>query len=254
MRILLIGFGAMGGGLLKGWKPFYDVTIVDPFKQDCAKSVEELPANYCPDVAIIAVKPQVLDKVLPAYAKFADTLFISIAAGVRLEHYTEWLGAQARVIRMMPNLPAMVGESASAYVLNKNCAHADEKTAIELFEKVGIVEKLNNQDQFDAVTALSGSGPAYVYYLCECLEQAAIELGLDSVFAKRFARQTIMGAAATLKELPDEAAQLRANVTSKGGTTQAALEVLMKDNQLQTLFSKALEAAKNRALELAKSL
>jgi len=84
MRILLIGFGARGGGLLKGWKPFYDVTIVDPFKQDCAKSVEELPANYCPDVAIIAVKPQVLDKVLPAYAKFADTLFISIAAGITI--------------------------------------------------------------------------------------------------------------------------------------------------------------------------
>jgi len=253
MRILLIGFGAMGGALLKGWKPFYNVTIVDPFKEGCAKSAEELPVDYHPDVVIIAVKPQTLDEVLPAYAKFADTLFISIAAGIRLEHYAEWLGAQARVIRVMPNLPAMVGESASAYVLNKNCTQADEKTAIELFEKVGIVEKLNNQDQFDAATALSGSGPAYVYYLCECLEQAAIELGLDSAFAKRFARQTIVGAAATLKELPDEASQLRENVTSKGGTTQSALEVLIKNNQLQTLFSKALQAAKNRALELTKS-
>lgn len=252
MRILLIGFGAMGGALLKGWESFYDVTIVDPFKDGCVNSFEELPTDYQPDVAIIAVKPQVLAQVMPSYAKFSDTLFISIAAGVQSESYTGWLGSKIRLARIMPNLPVLVGEGANAYVLNQNCTEHDDKVVVKLFEKVGIVERLTHEELFDAVTALSGSGPAYVYYLCECLEQTAVKLGLNAELAKRFARQTIIGAAATLKELPIEASQLRANVTSKGGTTEAALKVLMHNNQLQDLFSTALGAACKRAQELAK--
>ena len=151
----------------------------------------------------------------------------------------------------MPNLPVIVSQGASAYVLNKNCTNKDDAIVSALFEKVGIVEKLANEDLFDAVTALSGSGPAYVYYLCECLEQAAIELGLEQDFAMRFSRQTIIGAAATLKELPASAEELRVNVTSKDGTTEAALEVLMGSNNLQNLFSNALKSAYKRAHELA---
>ncbi len=251
MQILLIGYGAMGGALLKGWEPFHTLTIVDPFKEGCAKSIEELPLTYSPDVVIIAVKPQMLGEVMPAYAKFNDALFISIAAGIRSNRYLTWLGTKARVSRVMPNLPVLVGQGASAYVLNENCTTADDNVVRDLFEKVGIVEKLASEYLFDTVTALSGSGPAYVYYLCECLEQAAIELGLEQQLAERFARQTLIGAAATLKELPTDASQLRANVTSKGGTTEAALEVLMDNNHLQTLFSTALKAAHKRAQELA---
>ncbi len=252
MHVLLVGYGAMGGALLKGWEIFCKVTIVDPFKQGCAKSIDELPASYYPNVIVIAVKPQMLEQVMPAYTKFQNALFISIAAGMPSKHYAQWLGEKVRLSRVMPNLPVIVSQGASAYVLNENCTSNDDTIVSTLFEKVGIVEKLANENLFDAVTALSGSGPAYVYYLCECLEQAAIELGLEQGFAKQFARQTIIGAAATLKELPISAEELRANVTSKGGTTEAALGVLMDNNHLQTLFLTTLKAAHRRAQELAK--
>ncbi len=251
MHVLLVGYGAMGAVLLKGWEAFCSVTIVDPFKQGCAKSIDELPTDYSPNVIVIAVKPQMLAEVIPAYAKFQDALFISIAAGVPSKRYIQWLGEKVRLSRVMPNLPVIVSQGASAYVLNENCTNDDDTIVSTLFEKVGIVEKLANENLFDAVTALSGSGPAYVYYLCECLEQAAIELGLDQDFAMRFSRQTIIGAAATLKELPASAEELRVNVTSKGGTTEAALEVLMGSNNLQNLFSNALKSAHKRAHELA---
>jgi pyrroline-5-carboxylate reductase len=251
MQILLIGYGAMGSALLKGWEPFHRLTVVDPFKEGCAKSLEDLPPTYAPDVIVIAVKPQMLAEVMPAYAKFSHALFISIAAGIKSERYLTWLGTKIRVSRVMPNLPVLVAQGASAYVLNENCTVADDEIIRDLFEKVGLVEKLPDENLFDAVTALSGSGPAYVYYLCECLEQAAVELGLDRQFCQRFARQTIIGAAATLKELPPLPAELRTNVTSKGGTTEAALGILMQGNQLQTLFSTALKAAHKRAQELA---
>lgn len=254
MQILLVGYGAMGSALLKGWELFYDITIVDPFKEGCAKSLDELPSSYSPDVIIIAVKPQMLDRVMPAYVKFSHSFFISIAAGVKSERYLEWLNTRIRFCRVMPNLPVSVAQGASAYLLNENCTIDEEKIVCDLFGKVGLVEKLVREDSFDAVTALSGSGPAYVYYICECLERVAVELGLDPEFAQKFARQTIIGAAATLKEASILPAQLRSQVTSKGGTTEAALNVLMGDNSLQLLFSKALKAASDRSRTLATTL
>ena len=253
MQILLIGYGAMGGALLKGWEAFYHLTVVDPFKENCAKSIEELPEDYSPHVIIIAVKPQILDQVISPYAKFNKSLFISIAAGIPYENYLKWLGAKSRLCRVMPNLPVMVSQGASAYVLNENCSSADDGIVKNLFEKVGIVKKLDSEGLFDAVTALSGSGPAYVYYLCECLENAGIELGLEPEFAAQFARQTIIGSALTLKESASAPSLLRTNVTSPKGTTEAALKVLMHENNLQKIFSNALRAAHDRARELAKS-
>ncbi|MCE2716357.1 MAG: pyrroline-5-carboxylate reductase [Pseudomonadota bacterium] len=252
MRILMIGHGAMGSALAKGWASAYELTVVDPFKEGCAK-FEYLPPDYYPDVVVIAVKPQALEEIMPPYAKFKHCLFISIAAGVLTKRFKKWLGDDIRLARVMPNLPVVVKEGACAYLLNENCTKADEEVVEALLKKVGIFEKLKNEKLFDVVTALSGSGPAYVYYLCECLEIAGKELGLTEDFARKFARQTIIGTAVTLKELPEEdAPTLRANVTSKGGTTEAALEVLMNKSSLQTLFSKALRAACERSEELAK--
>jgi pyrroline-5-carboxylate reductase len=253
MQILMIGLGAMGSALLKRWGLNYNFTVIDPFKENCLESIDALPLDYTPDVVLIAIKPQELAETLPAYARFSQALFISIAAGVTCKRYQELLG-DARLSRVMPNLAVQVGESASAYVLNENCTEADDALVHELFAQVGVVKKLTDERLFDAVTALSGSGPAYVYYLCETLSDAAQHLGLDAEFADEFARQTIIGAAATLKELPESAAQLRANVSSKGGTTQAALNVLMVGDALQTLFSKALTAARNRGQYLARNL
>lgn len=251
MQILLIGYGAMGSALLKGWEELHSITVIDPFKEGCVNSLEDLSSTYSPDVIVVAVKPQMLADIMPAYAKFNRALFISIAAGVKSERYLTWLDTKARISRVMPNLPVLVAQGASAYVLNENCTAADDQIVSDLFEKVGLAEKLPHEYLFDAVTALSGSGPAYVYYLCECLEQVAIELGLDQQFSQRFVRQTIIGAAATLKELNTLPAELRTNVTSKGGTTEAALSILMQGNQLQSLFSTALKAAHKRAQELA---
>lgn len=252
MRILIIGHGAMGSALAKGWSDSYELAVVDPFKQGCAK-FEHLPPDYYPDVVVIAVKPQVLEEVMPPYSKFKHSLFISIAAGVLTKRFKKWLGDDVRLARVMPNLPVIVKQGACAYILNENCSEADGEVVEALLKKVGIFEKLKNEKLFDAVTALSGSGPAYVYYLCECLELAGVELGLTADFARKFARQTIIGTAVTLKELPeDDASTLRANVTSKGGTTEAALEVLMNKSSMQKLFSTALEAACKRSQELAK--
>ena len=253
MQILVVGLGAMGSALVKRLESNYDFTIIDPFKENCLESIDALPVGYVPNVVLITIKPQTLAEILPMYAKFNNALFISIAAGVTCKRYQELLG-DVRLSRVMPNLAVQVGESASAYVLNENCTEADDTLVNQLFSQVGILKKLNDERLFDAVTALSGSGPAYVYYLCEVLSDAAQHLGLDAEFADQFARQTIVGAAATLKELPDSAAQLRANVTSKGGTTQAALNVLMVGDTLKTLFSKALTAARNRCQYLARNL
>ncbi len=248
----MVGMGAMGCALFKQWQ-VYEITVIDPFKEDCLKAIDELPFGYRPDVVLVAVKPQDLAEILPAYAKFNHALFISIAAGVKCERYQIWLG-EARLSRVMPNLAVQVGESATAYMLNNHCTDADATLVHALFTQVGLVKKLADERLFDAITALSGSGPAYVYYLCETLSDAAQHLGLDQEFADAFARQTIIGAAATLKALPDSPGQLRADVTSKGGTTQAALNVLMVGDALQTLFSKALTAARNRGQYLARNL
>ncbi len=253
MQILVVGLGAMGSALVNKWKTSYKLTIIDPFQENCLESIDALPINYTPDIILIAIKPQSLAEVLPEYAKFRNALFISIAAGATCKRYQELLG-DVRLSRVMPNLAVQVGESASAYVLNENCTESDDTLIDQLFLKVGILKKLENEKLFDAVTALSGSGPAYVYYLCECMEASAKELGLDAEFAEKFARQTIIGAAATLKELPDSAAQMRANVTSKGGATQAALNILMVGSAMQTLLSKALTAARNRCQYLARKL
>lgn len=252
MRILIIGFGAMGQALVKGWNDAYELTVIDPFKEGCAK-LEHLPSDYYPDVIIIAVKPQILEEVLPAYTKFKHSLFISIVAGIPMHQFTKWLSDETRLARVMPNLPVIVKEGTCAYMLNDNCTESDREIVEVLLKKIGIFEELQDEKLFDAVTALSGSGPAYVYYLCECLEIAGKEFGLTSDFAEKFARQTIIGAAATLKKLPeDNASTLRKNVTSKGGTTEAALKILMKNKNFQTLFSTALTAAHKRSQELAK--
>lgn len=247
----MVGCGAMGGALLELWQPHYQVTIIDPFKEKCLKSIGDLPLGYEPELVLIAIKPQVLSEVLPDYARFKNTLFISIAAGVQLERYGTWLG-NIRLVRIMSNLAVQVSAAASAYMLNENCTVTDERLVLSLFAKAGLVHKVNDESWFDTITALSGSGLAYVYHLCECLGNAAQELGLNEHLAAIFARQTIIGAAAMLKTLPDSPAQLRKNVTSNGGTTEAALNVLGRDGAMQTLFAKALAAARDRSQELAK--
>lgn len=252
MKILIVGCGAMGGALLKGWEKYYDLSVIDPTKSSF-KNLSDLADDYVPNIIVLAVKPQLLATVLLEYSKFKSSLFISVAAGVRISFYEKIIGLDIKIVRVMPNLAVQVGEGASAYVANNNCTHSDIKTVNELFNKVGLVKPLADENMFDAITALSGSGPAYIFYLSECMAEAAINLGLDRDLAYQFARQTIVGAGFTLKHNENSLENLRANVTSKGGTTESAVNVLMHENQLQNIINLALSAAQKRALEMANS-
>ena len=240
----------MGGALLKGWEKHYELSVINP-KKSALKNLDDLGSDYIPNIIVLAVKPQLLATILPAYSKFKSSLFISVAAGVRLSFFEKIMGLDVKIIRVMPNLAAQVGEGASAYIANKNCTSIDIKNINELFNKVGIVKPLADENMFDTITALSGSGPAYVFYLGECMAKAAIDLGLDRELAYQFARQTIIGAGFTLKHNENSLENLRANVTSKGGTTEAALNVLVHENRLQNIIDSALSAAQKRALEMA---
>lgn len=253
LNILVVGCGVMGSALIKSWQLNYHITVIDPSKPEAYKSVNDLEANYIPDVIVISVKPQLLVEILPLYIKFKTSLLISIAAGVRINCYEQVMGENIKMIRVMPNLALQVGEGISAYLANQNCSANEIKLAEELFSKFGIVEKLHDENLFDVVTALSGSGPAYVFYLCECMTKAGISLGLSDEIAYAFARQTIIGSGALLKasDLPPQ--QLRQNVTSKAGTTEAALKVLMADNGLENIMHATVQAAFERAQQMAKT-
>ncbi len=203
------------------------------------------------DIIIIAVKPQDIDGVLECMSAWAGKkLVISIAAGITTPYLEKKLGAGARVIRTMPNMPAQIGEGITAVCGGKSVKSADIKLAQRIFNCVGktiIVE----ESLIDAVTAVSGSGPAYVFLFVECLMRAAGSFGFDEKTAKELVYQTLLGSAHLLAQSKDSAAELRAKVTSKGGTTQAAADVFTAHN-IEKVFIEALEAAKKRAGELAK--
>jgi pyrroline-5-carboxylate reductase len=179
------------------------------------------------DVLILAVKPQMMDQAVQALGPIdpAKTLFVSIAAGISIGHLQSLLGDKTRVVRVMPNTPALVRAGAAGIAPSPNCTDEDIERVRAIFESVGIVEQVTEQ-AMDIVTALSGSGPAYFFYLVECMTEAAVHAGLSPDQARRLAVQTLFGAGRLLAESGESAATLRERVTSKGGTTEAALKTL----------------------------
>jgi pyrroline-5-carboxylate reductase len=266
--LILAGAGKMGGALLEGWiakglKP-EAIIIVEPeaairdahARRHGVKALAHpnaLAANLQPDVIVLAVKPQVMDTVVGDYARFAGTgaAFLSIAAGKTIGGFEARLGGSAAIVRAMPNTPAAVGRGISVLCANRNVAAAQRRRCQELMEAVGEVCWTEAETDMDAVTAVSGSGPAYVFLLAECLAEAGIDAGLAPELAKRLARATVAGAGELLHCAPEPAEVLRKNVTSPGGTTAAALEVLMGAGGLKALLSKAVAAATQRSRELA---
>jgi pyrroline-5-carboxylate reductase len=263
--LILVGAGKMGGSMLEGWlkvgmKP-EGVTVVDPrpseeMTQFCrTKGISLNPANpAAADVLILAIKPQMLDEAAPTLNGYLGpkTLIISILAGKTIADLRSRLPASSAIVRAMPNLPASIGRGATGAAVNEKVSETQRLTADALLSSNGIVEWLPSEDLIDAVTALSGSGPAYVFHLVECLADAGTAAGLPPDLAQRLARATVTGAGELLfqSELPP--ATLRQNVTSPGGTTAAALEVLMREpNGLKALMHEAVAAAKRRAEELA---
>ncbi|MCB2101382.1 MAG: pyrroline-5-carboxylate reductase [Rhodobacterales bacterium] len=266
--LLLVGCGKMGGAMLDGWLARGldpdRVWIVEPNAETAADlasrlgvhtlaGADGLPADLKPDVVLFAVKPQVMDQAMPPYARLAgpDTVFLSIAAGRTLASFGAALGDHALVVRSMPNTPAAVGRGITVCCAGPGVTEAQRALCQSLLEAVGAVDWVEDESLIDAVTAVSGSGPAYVFLLTECLARAGARLGLPPDLAARLARATVSGAGELMHQAPDDPAVLRQNVTSPGGTTAAALAVLMDDDGLQPLMDAAVTAAERRSRELA---
>ncbi|HEU6443270.1 MAG TPA: pyrroline-5-carboxylate reductase [Microvirga sp.] len=263
--LVLVGAGKMGGSMLEGWlkvgmKPS-GVTVIDPRPSEemvrfCTeKGIALNPADpSVPEVLVLAIKPQMLDEAAPALDGYLGprTLIISILAGKTIGDLKSRLPAASAIVRAMPNLPASIGRGATGAATNAEVSEDQRLTADALLSSNGIVEWLPSEDLIDAVTAVSGSGPAYVFHLVECLTEAGAAAGLPADLAGRLARATVTGAGELLFQSDLPPATLRQNVTSPGGTTAAALEVLMRDpDGLKGLMREAVAAAKRRAEELA---
>ncbi|MDV7142237.1 pyrroline-5-carboxylate reductase [Tropicimonas sp. TH_r6] len=260
--LVLLGCGKMGSAMLQGWLadgfPPEAVTVVDPNPSDwlAAQGVRlnaTLPER--PAIVLVAVKPQMMAEALPSLAALGggETLFLSVAAGTPIAFYESVLGAATPVIRAMPNTPAAVGRGITAIVGNARTSAAEMDLAKHFLSAVGQVIRLEGEAQMDAVTGLSGSGPAYLFHMVEAMARAGMAQGLPEDLAMQLARATVAGAGELLHQSEESAAQLRINVTSPNGTTAAGLEVLMDEvTGLPRLMEKVVAAAADRSRELAK--
>lgn len=262
--LVLVGAGKMGGSMLEGWLANgmapEGVAVLDPRPSDemtrlCQERGIALNPTTpgAPEVVVLAIKPQLLDDAAAQVNAILgpQTVLVSVLAGKTIGDLRARLPAATAIVRAMPNLPASIGRGATGAAPSGEVTEQQRRAADALLRCVGIVEWLESEDLIDAVTALSGSGPAYVFHLVECLAEAGKAAGLPADLAERLARATVTGAGELLfqSELPP--ATLRQNVTSPGGTTAAALNVLMADpNGLQVLMREAVAAAKRRAGEL----
>ena len=259
--LVLLGCGKMGSAMLKGWLdqglPASSVWVIDPNPSDWLEKLDglhlntDLPAD--PAVVLIAVKPQMMADALPALKPLANgrTLFVSVAAGTPISAYEAALGQEVPIIRAMPNTPAAVGKGITALIGNARSGEQQLQLAETLLRAVGQTVRLDNERQIDAVTAVSGSGPAYVFHLIETLARAGEAEGLPSELAMHLAKATVAGAGALAEAADEPPAQLRVNVTSPGGTTAAALEVLMDEKDgFPALLRRAVSAARKRSREL----
>jgi pyrroline-5-carboxylate reductase len=264
--LLLVGAGKMGSALLGGWLAQgtapTDVHVVEPDASARAEITRKgiaahadasgLPADLDPQTIVFAVKPQSMDSVVPAYARFASSaLFVSIAAGKTMAYFENHLGPRAAIVRVMPNTPAAVGRGISVLVANPSATAEQRNRAEALLTAVGDTAWIEDESLMDAVTALSGSGPAYVFLLVECMAAAGEAVGLEPALAMRLARATVIGSGELMHQSSDDAATLRKNVTSPGGTTEAALKVLMAKSGMEALMKRAIRAAEKRGRELA---
>lgn len=264
--LVLVGAGKMGGAMLEGWLAGgadpARIVALDPAPPPEMKAlIERHSIRLNPPVAtigdaevvILAVKPQLMEEVLPGIVPLgaARPLILSVAAGKTIASFERHFGTDAAVIRTIPNTPAAVGRGITAMAANPNASPAQLALARSLLEAVGEVVTVDSEAMIDAVTAVSGSGPAYVFYLTECLAAAGEKVGLPRELAVQLARATVAGAGELMRQSGTDAAVLRQNVTSPKGTTYEALQVLMAADGMQPLFDKAIAAATRRSRELA---
>ncbi len=268
MKITFIGGGNMAqaiiGGLRRGGFDATDIKVADPMAETRAKLASEFGVNAsaaAPDTApygdliVMAVKPQQMREaalsILPGLKP--EQVVLTIAAGIRLTDLSRWLGGHAKLIRCMPNTPALIGAGITAAYATPAVSAMETGNAERVLSTMGKLIWVKTEQLLDPVTAVSGSGPAYVFYFIEALEQAAVELGLDADAARTLALETFLGAAKLAAGSTDDPATLRAKVTSKGGTTEAALAE-MNRQALKEAIIRAVRAANTRAGELGDAL
>ena len=264
--LLLVGCGKMGGALLEGWLSqslrAAEVWIVEPTADHLQGFIAQgvhhvpdaaaLPADLKPALIVFAVKPQMLADALPAYQGYAaqGAAALSIAAGWRIGKFEAVLGGDTPVVRAMPNTPAAVGRGMTVLVANEHAGEKLKETCSTLLSAVGETAWVDDEGLIDAVTAVSGGGPAYVFLMIECLAKAGVEAGLPEDLAMQCARVTVAGAGELVHIASEPASTLRENVTSPGGTTLEALKILMAEDGLQPLMTRAIAAATARSKEL----
>lgn len=265
-RLVLVGAGKMGGAMLEGWLrqgvPAEKIVVLDPSPPPEVKALidEHRIAHNPPaeslegvEVLLIAVKPQIMDAVLARLGTLPgqDPLIVSVAAGKTIASFEEHFGAGRAIIRTIPNTPAAIGRGITAMALNRHVSEEQRRLAQSLLEAIGEVVTVEDESLIDVATAVSGSGPAYVFHVTECLAAAGEKAGLPADLAMQLARATVAGAGELMRQSGLPAETLRRNVTSPNGTTFAALQVFMAEDGLKPLFERAVEAAARRSRELA---
>jgi pyrroline-5-carboxylate reductase len=264
--LVLVGAGKMGGAMLQGWLkagvPARQIVALDPQPPAEVKAlIDKFGIRHNPDihsvtdaeVILVAVKPQVMDDVLASLTSLASSrpLVLSVVAGKTIARLAHFFGSNAAIIRTISNTPAAIGRGITAMASNTNVSPAQEALAEQLLSSIGEVVRVPAEEQIDWVTAVSGSGPAYVFWLTECLTAAGAKLGLDPKLAEQLARATVAGSGELMRQSGMDAATLRQNVTSPNGTTFAALQHLMANDGLMPLMERAIAAAAKRSKELA---
>lgn len=265
--LLLVGGGKMGGAMLDGWLALgldpRAVTVLDPHPSPALIALRDARGLHVaedaaslgratPEVLVLAIKPQTLGEAAPALAPLVgpDTLLVSILAGKTIRDLATALPGTPAIVRAMPNLPASIRQGATGAYATPGASERQRAVAHALLAGVGLVEWVDDEALIDTVTAVSGSGPAYLFLLAECLAAAGVAAGLEAGLSDRLARRTVTGAAALLDASDQDPAALRRAVTSPGGTTAAALDVLMGEAGMPAILRDAVAAARKRAGEL----
>jgi len=265
-EILFIGCGKMGSiiahNLIDNGCKSSCVKVLNPSNKSRIEgvkyfnSVSDFPKNYQADIVFIAIKPQDAAEILREFSSkinFSESaIFISIIAGKKIAFFEEIFGKEAKIIRSMPNLPIDDGQGVFAYLLNKNIKSDEAKNLAEIFVNFGEIIELKNEELFDAITAIFGSGPAYIFYLQEIFTEIAIDGGINKDKATELVKKLFLGSALMSRNSDLNFGELRESVTSKNGTTDAALQVLQKNDELKKLFKNAISQAMARSKELSK--
>ena len=269
IRLILVGCGNMGYAMLTGWLNSgklapEETFVVEPNAElrvraadlgsRVTSKVDGIPVDTEPEIIVIAVKPQVIREVTLGYRRFGNgkATFVSVAAGTPVATFAEILGSNTPISRCMPNTPAAIGKGMMVVYSNEHVTDEAKDIVGNLLSGSGKVATIADEDLMDAVTAISSSGPAYIFYFIECLAAAAENAGLPAKMASLLAMQTVSGAASLAAESREDPAVLRRQVTSPNGTTAAALDVLMGGDRLKNLLTEAVEAARLRSIKLGK--